>query len=80
MRTNSVIRMSDVVDNKDAHQRANRQYHIVYISTSTGGLIPCLLTDDDISKGIDRAGRNAEDLIKLNVLQRLYHKLLNLLT
>lgn len=79
MSSNSVIRMDDVVENSNPYKSSNRQYHMVYIATPNGKLIPCLLTEDDISKGIDRAGRNAEDITGLNLIQKLYHKLLNVL-
>lgn len=77
MSTNSVIRLDDLIENKSAHLAANKQYYMVYVLSSHGKSIPCLLTEDDVTKGIDRAVRNPEDVVKLSLIQKLYHKVLS---
>lgn len=77
MSTNSVIRMDDLVVNKSPQLAANKEYYMVYILTDTGSMIPCLLTENDVTKGIDRAGKNPEDVAKLNLFQKVYHRILN---
>ena len=79
MSNNSVIRVDDLAPNKDAYISANKEYYLVYVITNTGKQIPCLLTEDDVTKGIDRAGRNVEDIVPLSFFQKLYHGFLNLL-
>ena len=56
---------------------ANKEYYMLYVISNAGTKIPCMLSRDDITKGIDRAGRNLEDIEKLSTALKLYHKILN---
>lgn len=79
MKTNSVLRTSDLHENVNAYKTASREYYKCYVVGADGKFNACLLTEDDVIKGIDRAVKNPEDVLPLNLFQRLYHKLLNLL-
>lgn len=79
MANHSVIRVDDLAENKLAYMSASKEYYLVYVVTQTGKRIPCLLTEDDVTKGIDRADRNFEDVIPLSIGQKIYHFLLDLL-
>lgn len=79
MKTNSVLRTSDLHENVDAYKTAAKEYYKCYVVNSYGSFIPCLLTQDDIMTGIDRAAQNEEDVLPLTLVQKLYHKLLNAL-
>lgn len=73
----SIIRSSDLVNNTNPYKSANKEYYLVYIS-SRDGLIPCLLTDNDITDGLERAEKNVEDIKPASCLMFLLHKLFNL--
>lgn len=79
MKTNSVLRTSDLHENVNAYKTAAKEYYKCYVVGADGTLTPCLLTEDDVIKGIDRAVKNPEDILPLSLPQKLYHKLLNLL-
>lgn len=79
MNTNSVIRLSDLHENKDAYRTASKQYYAVYILDSEGVFVPCLLTENDITTGVDRAVKNVEDILPLSFVQIVYHKTVLLL-
>lgn len=79
MKANSVIRTSDLHENVNAYKTASREYYKCYVVSADGEFIPCLLTEDDIIKGIDRAVKNPEDVLSLGLVQKLFHKLLNAL-
>lgn len=78
MKTNSVIRMHDLHDNKDGYRTAAKQYFMCYVAHLDGTMSPCLLTEDDVGKGLERAINNPEDVKKLSLFQRCYHKILNI--
>jgi len=67
----SIIYRTNVVENKDPHRLASKQYYLVYIDDN-GTKIPALLTDADISKAVIRAIKNKEDApeYKLNFWQK----------
>ena len=69
MNTNSVIRTLDLHINKNAYRTSNRSYYCVYVIDANGVKTPCLLTEDDVVKGIDRAYKNPEDVLPLGKLQ-----------
>ncbi len=75
MKTNSVVRLTDLHENKNAYRTAAREYYTIYVMDSEGVFIPCLLTTHDITNGVDRAVKNVEDILPLAVPQLLYHKL-----
>lgn len=76
MKTNSVIRLADLHENKNAYRTASKEYYTVYVLDAEGVFVPCLLTEDDITSGVDRAVKNVEDILPLALLQLLYHKAL----
>lgn len=78
MKINSVIRTSDIFINANAYRTAAKEYYVCYVIDMNGSEIPCLLTSDDITKGIDRADKNPEDVKPLSRFQAIYHRLLNL--
>ena len=77
MATNSVIRLDDAVKHKSTRLSEKKDYYIIYILSPSGRRIPCILTEDDLAKGIDRATHNREDVVRLSFFQRLYNKILD---
>ena len=78
MHTHSAIRTDDLHVNQNAYRTSNRSYYCVYVIDSDGTHTPCLLTEDDVLKGVDRAYKNPEDVLPLGLVQRLLHTILNL--
>ena len=74
MKTTSVIRTSDLHENKNAYRTATKEYLMVYVVLDTNEFVPCLLTSSDISAGIDRAAKNLEDVIPLSSWQMVFHR------
>lgn len=79
MKTNSVVRLTDLHENKNAYRTAASEYYTIYVMDAEGVFVPCLLTTHDITNGVDRAVKNVEDILPLAVTQLLYHKLVLLL-
>lgn len=52
---------SDSIKNKNAYRTANSVYHIIYVERF-GKWVPCLLTENNIKTGIERARKNSEDI------------------
>lgn len=77
MKTNSIIRLSDLRDNKNAYRTANRKYYMVYLADN-GKLTPCLFSEYDVLTAADRAVANPEDVVELSMFQFLYNKVLSL--
>lgn len=78
MKTESVLRTSDMHHNSNAYRTAARNYYVAYVVGADGVLAPCLLTEDDVYRGMDRAIKNPEDVLPLSPFQLAYHKMLNL--
>lgn len=76
MYTNSIIRTEDLHVNKNAYRTSNRSYYCVHVVQLDGTRTACLLTEDDILKGIDRAYKNPEDVLPLSKVQRLLNTVL----
>lgn len=72
----SVIRIFDLNENRNAYKTASKDYYMVYLVNARGDFVPCLLTEDAVAKGLARAVTNPEDVCKLSLLQRLVHSFL----
>lgn len=77
MKSKSVIKYSDLVNNKNAYKTATKQYFCVYIVDEDGNFLPCLLTENDILIGKERANKNPEDVRKLSFILKCYYKIIN---
>lgn len=75
MKTQSIIHISDLKENKYQYQTANHQYYMVYVVDLAGNLVPCLITENDVLEGIDRAVRNSEDIVPMACTQYLRVKI-----
>lgn len=53
-----------VVENKNKHGAANKNYNLIFIEDSTGDIVPLLFSDSDISDGFVRGAKNKEDIPK----------------
>ncbi len=78
MKINSVLRLDDIIENKDKEIAADSEYYLVYvISSITGTTTPCMFTREAVKVGIDRAGKNITDIVPLSFWQKMYHSMLN---
>ena len=59
---NSVIHLSEVVDNLDPHQFADDKYFPAYINQVDGTTVPALFTHHEMHNAMYRASRNPEDI------------------
>lgn len=57
----SIIYLSSIVENKNAHRLANGEYYLVYVSDDEGILFPALFTQREVSQAMLRAEKNPED-------------------
>ncbi len=71
----AIIKTKNVVENKDRYRTANEKYYAVFILDEDFELKPCLLTKDNILKGIERADKNKEDVPKLSWIVSWFYKL-----
>lgn len=78
MKTNSVIMTTDCHKNKNKYNSASRSYYMCYVVDNRGTLTPCMLTEDDVMKGVERSIKNPEDILKLSLWQRMFSKLISL--
>ncbi len=58
-----------VVENKKRHRLAKPTYNHIRIQLPEGEETALLLTDKELQKGIERAKKNPEDLIKAGWIQ-----------
>lgn len=78
MQTSSVLRTSDNHINTDAYQTAAKNYYVCYVVDNTGKFTPCLLTEADVNKGVERAIKNPEDVLPVSLILWVYHKIKSL--
>lgn len=71
----AIIKTKNVVENKDRYRTANEKYYAVFVLDEDFELKPCLLTEDNILKGIERADKNKEDVPKLSWAVHWFYKL-----
>ena len=58
----SVIRLDEVVENKDRKFGSGKHYYPCQIATDDGRLVNALFTQDQLNDAIFRAERNPEDI------------------
>lgn len=78
MKTHSIIHISDLRENKNQYKTANHQYYVLYFMDQTGKLVPCMITENDVLEGLDRAVRNVEDVAPISCSQYILSKTTNL--
>lgn len=62
MKIESIIKLSESVDNKERRFGGSLEYYPVYIISENGNATPALFTKDQIKVATERAERNAEDV------------------
>lgn len=72
----AILKAKHLVENKERYKTANEQYYAVFILDEAFELKPCLLTEDNIQKGIERASKNKEDVPKLSWVVYWFYKIL----
>lgn len=75
MKSFSIIRKRDYVENRNPYNSANKNYHLVWVELDCGSTVPCLLTEHNLTTGIERARTNPEDIRPLSTIQRIIVKL-----
>ncbi|MFK5882938.1 MAG: hypothetical protein QM489_01205 [Candidatus Izemoplasma sp.] len=60
--TKSKLYQRDRVRNREAYPTATKIYNRIYVQNKLGLWEPCLLTDNQIKGGIERAVKNPEDV------------------
>lgn len=66
MKIKSKVYLSEVIQNKNAHQAASEQYIPVWFIDKDGSAKPGHLTPYDVSKALSRAERNKEDVYPMD--------------
>jgi hypothetical protein len=62
----SVIRIDELVENKDRKFGSNKYYYPVQVVTEDGHLVNALFTQDQINDAIFRAEKNPEDMPEIS--------------
>ena len=72
----TILKSKNVIDNKDRYRTANEKYYAVFVLDSKYELVPCLLTEDNVVKGIERAENNKEDVPKISFIVSWFYKVM----
>lgn len=71
----TILKTKNIVENKERYRTANEQYYAVFVLDAKYDLVPCLLTEDNVAKGIERAVKNKEDVPKISFIVSWFYKI-----